>query len=177
MNSAPNAGIVLIGMPGVGKSTVGVILAKLKGMRFIDTDLVIQEESGHLLSEIIERDGIDGFLALEDRIAASVDARDAVVATGGSVVFGETAMQHLSAQGTIVFIDCAFEELERRLGSLKNRGVVLREGQDLRAIYEERTPLYRAYADICVDETGRDVEETVHAIDEKTEGAGYGVLR
>lgn len=162
--------IVLIGMPGVGKSTVGVILAKLRGKRFIDTDLVIQERSGLLLSEIIERDGVDGFIAYEEDVVSTVKAENAVIATGGSVIYGAKAMEHLATLGTVVFVDCSYDELARRLGSLKNRGVVLREGQSLRTLYDERTPLYRACADVTVDETGLDVEQTVLAIDAKTKG-------
>ncbi len=159
--------IVLIGMPGAGKSTIGVVLAKLRGMRFIDTDLVIQEKTGQLLSETIEQRGIDSFISLENEIVSQIDVSRAIIATGGSVAYGLEAMRHLAENGTIVFIDCGFAELSRRLGSLERRGVVLREGQDLRALYEERVPLYRQYAQYSVDVTDLDVRQAVLAIDEQ----------
>jgi shikimate kinase len=159
--------IVLIGMPGAGKSTIGVVLAKLRGMRFIDTDLVIQEHTAQLLSETIEQRGVDVFTSLENTIVSQIDVSHTVIATGGSVVYGSQAMRHLAEKGTIVFVDCGFDELSRRLGSLEHRGVVLREGQDLRALYEERLPLYHRYAELTVDVTDLDVRQAVLAISER----------
>lgn len=156
--------IVLIGMPGVGKSTVGVILAKVLGCQFVDSDLVIQKEEGKLLKEIIEEVGPEGFIEVENRINASLEARHSVIATGGSVVYGKEAMQHLKEIGTIVYLSLPFDEINKRLSDIKGRGVVLKEGQDLKDLYEERTLLYEAYADIQIDESGLNIEETIERI-------------
>lgn len=157
--------IVLIGMPGVGKSTVGVILAKQLGLQFVDADLLIQQQEGRLLHEIITQEGVDGFLAIENRVNASIDARGAVISTGGSVVYGREAMEHLKRTGTVVYLKLPYHELERRLRNLKDRGVVLRGDQTLRDLYEERTPLYERYADLVIDETGLDIEQTREALE------------
>uniref|UniRef100_I5ATV1 Shikimate kinase n=1 Tax=Eubacterium cellulosolvens (strain ATCC 43171 / JCM 9499 / 6) TaxID=633697 RepID=I5ATV1_EUBC6 len=156
--------IVLIGMPGVGKSTIGVILAKELGFEFMDSDLLIQKQEKKLLKEIIEQEGTDGFLRIEDQVNASIDAEKAVIATGGSAVYGEKAMEHLKEIATVIYLKLPFGELEKRLGNLHNRGVVLRDGQTLRDIYNERSVLYEKYADIIIDETGKDIEETLSQI-------------
>ena len=160
--------IVLIGMPGVGKSTVGVILAKVLGYRFIDADLVIQERENRLLSEIIAQDGLEGFLRAENaNIQVANEAKKAVIATGGSVVYCSRAMEKLSETGQIVYLKLDYDTLDKRLSNLKGRGVVLKEGQDLRGLYDERIPLYEKYADITVDEKNLDVEETLQKIVER----------
>ena len=156
--------IVLIGMPGVGKSTVGVILAKELGYQFLDADLLIQKRENRLLKEIIEQEGVDGFIEIENQVNASIEADRTVVATGGSVVYGEEAMAHLKKIATVIYLRLSYEELEKRLGNLKNRGVVLREGQTLKDLYEERTKLYEKYADLIVDEENKGIEETLQAI-------------
>ena len=156
--------IVLIGMPGVGKSTVGVILAKVLGYQFIDADLVIQEKEKRLLREIIAEEGTEGFIQVENRINASIEAHHAIIATGGSVVYGKEAMEHLKKIGTVVYLEVAYPVLEKRLADIRGRGVVLREGQTLRDLFSERTPLYESYADIRISETGLDVEQTVQQI-------------
>ena len=156
--------IVLIGMPGVGKSTVGVILAKELGYQFLDADLLIQKRENRLLKEIIEQDGVDGFIEIENQVNASIEADRTVVATGGSVVYGEEAMAHLKKIATVIYLRLSYEELEKRLGNLKNRGVVLREGQTLKDLYEERIKLYEKYADLIVDEENKGIEETLQAI-------------
>lgn len=156
--------IVLIGMPGVGKSTAGVVLAKLLGYKFIDADLLIQQEEKRLLHEIISQEGTDGFLAIENRVNAQIEADRAVIATGGSVVYGREAMEHLCEIGTVVYLKLPYEILERRLHNIKGRGVVLKDGQTLRNLYEERVPLYEKYADIVVDEENRNVEETIELV-------------
>lgn len=156
--------IVLIGMPGVGKSTAGVVLAKVLGYQFIDADLLIQEEEGRLLREIIAEEGTDGFLAIENRVNSHIHADRAVIATGGSVVYGTGAMEHLKAIGTVVYIKIPYEVLEKRLHNIRGRGVVLKDGQTLRELYEERVPLYEQYADIVVDEGDKNVEETIEII-------------
>lgn len=159
--------IVLIGMPGVGKSTVGVILAKVLGYQFLDADLVIQEQEGKLLHEIIEEKGTDGFIRVENRVNASLDTDKTIIATGGSVVYGTEAMEHLKEIGQVVYLEVPFEELEKRLADIKGRGVVLRVGQTLKDLYLERTPLYEKYADVTVNEEGLGVEETVDALVQK----------
>lgn len=153
--------IVLIGMPGAGKSTMGVVLAKVSGRDFIDADLVIQAREGRLLSEIIEQEGVDGFLAIEERVNASIQASNAVIATGGSVIYGPAAMEHLREIGTVVYLRLSYSTIESRLFNIKGRGVALREGQTLRDLYEERCVLYEKYAHITVDEEGLGIEETV----------------
>ncbi|MBE5939444.1 MAG: shikimate kinase [Lachnospiraceae bacterium] len=156
--------IVLIGMPGVGKSTVGVVLAKILGYRFVDTDIVIQEQEKRLLKDIIADEGVDGFIDIENRVNASIIADKSVIATGGSVVYGKEAMEHLKEIGTIVYLKIGYEAIEERVVNVKGRGVVLKPGQDLYALYEERKSLYEMYADITVDETGLGVEETIEQI-------------
>ena len=157
--------IVLIGMPGVGKSTLGVVLAKELGFEFIDADLLIQKREQRLLKEIIAQDGVDGFLKIENEVNSRIHKKKAVISTGGSVIYGQEAMEHLKKIGIIVYLKLDYETLDSRLGSLKGRGVVLREGQDLKSLYEERIPLYEKYADITVDEAGLDLEATMEAVE------------
>lgn len=156
--------ITLIGMPGSGKSTVGVVLAKKLGRRFIDSDLVIQENCGKLLYQLIEESGEAGFLILENRINKGIQADGAVIATGGSAVYGKEAMDHFKEIGTVVYLRISYEELEARLGDLHERGVVIREGDTLRDLYEERIPLYEKYADVVIDVSGRDIRSVVEEI-------------
>ncbi len=159
--------IVLIGMPGVGKSTVGVILAKMIGYQFTDADLLIQKQEGKLLHEIIAEKGTDGFIEIEERVNASIEASHTIIATGGSVVYGKKAMEHLSRIGTVVYLKVPYDTLEKRLEDIKGRGVVLKEGQTLRTLYDERTPLYEKYADIEISEDGLNVEQTVEKLLER----------
>ncbi len=156
--------IILIGMPGSGKSTVGVVLAKKLGYQFIDSDLVIQERCRKLLHQLIDERGEAGFVMLENEVNASILADSAVIATGGSAVYGEEAMAHFRQIGKIVYLELAFEELEKRLGDLHERGVVLKEGMTLKELYEERIPLYEKYADIVVPCTGRDIRDVMEEI-------------
>lgn len=165
MNKKNN--IVLIGMPGVGKSTVGVILAKVLGFQFLDADLLIQQQEGKLLREIIEKVGADGFIQVENRVNASIQCEKSIIATGGSVVYGKEAMEHLKEIGTIVYLSVPFQILEKRLSDIKGRGVVLKDGQTLYDLYMERTPLYEKYADVQVSEEGLNVEETVELLVDK----------
>ena len=153
--------IVLIGMPGVGKSTLGVVLAKELGFQFVDADLLIQEREKRLLKEIIAEEGVDGFLKIENDVNAGISAEKTVIATGGSVIYGSEAMEHLKEIGTVVYLKLDYETLDSRLGSLKGRGVVLRDGQTLKSLYDERIPLYEKYADVAVDEAGLDLEQTL----------------
>ena len=156
--------IVLIGMPGVGKSTVGVILAKILGYRFIDTDIVIQEHEKKLLKDIISEEGIDGFIAKENDIISGLNTEKAVIATGGSVIYGDDAMKKLSELGKIFYLKLDYRKLKYRLGNIKNRGVVIRNGQKLSDLYNERCPIYEKYADVIIDENGRNIEKTVEKI-------------
>ena len=143
--------LILIGMPGCGKSTVGVVLAKALGLDFIDSDLVIQREMGAKLSQLIDRHGDEGFRAIENRINASLTVTDSIIATGGSVVYGEDAMRHLKEIGTIIYLKLSCEAIEDRLGDLHARGVTIKPGWTLRDLYNERVPLYEKWADITVD--------------------------
>ncbi len=159
--------IILIGMPGVGKSTLGVVLAKVLGYQFIDADLLIQKQEGKKLHEIIRERGIDGFMKVEDQVNASIIADQTVIATGGSVVYCQEAMKHLGEIGKIVYLKVSLRVLEKRLGNLKRRGVILKKGQTLKDLYEERVPLYEKYADVIVDENGKDLEECLQLLLEK----------
>ncbi|MBQ8188710.1 MAG: shikimate kinase [Lachnospiraceae bacterium] len=156
--------VILIGMPGVGKSTIGVVLAKNMGYRFLDSDLVIQETEGKLLHELIEENGIEGFLAIEDRINASIEIEKAVIATGGSAVYGAKAMEHFKETGMVVYLYLPYEELAERLGDLHQRGVALRAGQTLQELLEERTPLYEKYAEMTIDCGNKQIREIVAEI-------------
>ncbi len=153
--------IVLIGMPGAGKSTIGVVLAKIIGYHFLDSDLVIQERENRLLYEIISQEGIEGFLKIENDVNASLNAECSIIATGGSVVYGKEAMEHLKEIGEIVYLKTDYPTIKNRLGNLEKRGVALKPGQTLKDLYDERTKLYEAYADITVDEKGLGTEETI----------------
>jgi len=148
-------------MPASGKSTIGVLLAKRLGYSFVDVDLVIQEKEGRLLKEIIDTEGTDGFLQIEDRINAGLDVRHSVISPGGSVVYGEAAMRHLKEISTVIYLKLSCEEVEQRLDDLTDRGVALKDDMTLRDLYEERVPLYEKYADITVDETGWTAGQTV----------------
>lgn len=156
--------IILIGMPGVGKSTVGVVLAKMLGCTFIDGDLVIQERMGKLLHEIIEEIGADGFNELENRINMTINPKKAVISPGGSVVYGSKAMEHYKSIGKVVFLNLPVDELKRRLGDLNERGVSLKEGQTLEDLYNERLPLYQKYADYTVDCHNKQLREVAREI-------------
>lgn len=153
--------VVLIGMPGAGKSTIGVVLAKNLGMSFMDSDLVIQEQEEKKLHELIEEHGLDGFLEIEGRVNASLNPKSAVIATGGSVVYCEKAMEHLDSIATICYLRLSYESIEERLGDLEERGVVLREGQTLRSLYDERVPLYEKYANLVIDCENKNIREIV----------------
>jgi len=156
--------IVLIGMPGVGKSTVGVILAKILGYDFLDTDLLIQKSENKLLKDIIAEKGVDGFIRTENKVISGISAENSVIATGGSAVYGKEAMERLSEIGTVVYLKLDYDRLRRRLGNIKNRGVVIRDGQSLKDLYNERIPLYEQYADAVIDENGCNIEKTVNHI-------------
>lgn len=156
--------VILIGMPAVGKSTVGVVVAKRLGYKFVDTDILIQEEEGRLLREIIEEKGIHGFLEIEDRVNAGVDVKNTVISPGGSVVYCKNAMEHYKKIGTVVYLQVSFETINKRLKNAKGRGVVLKEGQTLKDLYDERVRLFEKYADVTVSEDGLNLEETIEEV-------------
>ena len=160
--------IILIGMPGAGKSTVGVVLAKKLGYAFVDADLVIQSREGKLLHEIIAERGVEGFWRVEESVGESMEASRTVTATGGSAVYGPKAMAHYKQIGTVVYLSLPLDEIRERLGDLNERGVTLREGQDLAGLYEERVPLYEGYADYTVACEGLSIREIVKKIAEIT---------
>ncbi len=165
--------ITMTGMPSSGKSTVGVLLAKRLGMSFIDVDIVIQEKTGKLLKEIIAERGHEGFLKVEGDIAASLHPENAVIAPGGSICYEDWAMEHLKEISDIVYLKISYEEMLRRVGNVVDRGVAIPEGYTLLDLYNERCALYEKYADIVIDEQGKDcgmvVDELRKLMEEKNQ--------
>lgn len=170
MNTKDN--IVLIGMPGAGKSTIGVVLAKKLGYRFIDSDLVIQEQYGKLLHELITEHGVEGFWQIENNVNAGLEVNRSIIATGGSAVYGKEAMEHLREIGKVVYLKLSYEEIELRLGDLNARGVTLREGQTLADLYAERTPMYEKYAHLTIECEDKLLRQVVQEIADYIEEAG-----
>jgi len=168
----PDSNIVLIGMPGVGKSTVGVLLAKALSRNFTDTDVFIQSLECRRLQDILDGQGRDTFLALEERYILSLNLHGHVIATGGSVVYSKPAMNHLADKGVIVHLDLPFDMLERRINNLPSRGVVMASGQTLRTLYDERQPLYRHYANITIPCKNLGHDEVVLAIIDRLRETG-----
>ncbi len=156
--------IILIGMPGSGKSTVGVLLAKALGFDFIDTDLTLQQREGALLQSIIDRRGSEVFLDLEQAAICSVQCKNSVISPGGSCVCRELSVAHLKELGTIVYLRLPLEELEARLNNISTRGIAMEPGQTLEDLYDYRAPLYERWADVSVDCSGQHLEETVSAV-------------
>ena len=156
--------ITLIGMPGVGKSTIGVILAKIIGYEFIDSDIVIQKQEGKLLKDIIAEVGSEGFLKIENRVHTDMKVSHSIISPGGSICYCTEGLEHLRDISTVVYLKLDYEELAQRLGNLTARGVVLKDGQTLLDLYKERTPLYEKYAHVVINETGLQVEETLQAV-------------
>ena len=158
--------ITLIGMPGAGKSTIGIVLAKVLGYDFIDSDLLIQKEEGKLLWEIMRDCGNDGFNKIEEKVNSQIQTSHSVIATGGSVIYGPKAMEHLRDISTVVYLKVSCSVLERRLGDLTKRGVVFKPGQTLLDLYKERVPLYEKYAHITVNVGHKTVQHDVSAIED-----------
>jgi shikimate kinase len=161
--------IILIGMPGAGKSTVGVILAKVIGYHFIDSDLLIQEQEKCLLKDIIDNKGLQGLIAIEEQVNSDIRTENSVIATGGSVIYGARAMEHLREIGIVVYIRLSYETIAARLGNIRQRGVVFREGQTLKDLYDERCPLYEKYAHLIIDGENLGMEEVMEKIVKKTQ--------
>jgi shikimate kinase len=156
--------LVLIGMPGVGKSTVGVLLAKATSRDFVDIDVYIQAKEGRTLQEIIDQGGMEAFCRIEERHVLSLACHSSVIATGGSVVYYPAAMEHLGASGFIIHLDLEISALERRLTDLDSRGVVMAPGQDFSQLFAERRPLYQRYAQLTIDCAGHTHERIVTEI-------------
>ena len=159
--------IILIGMPGAGKSTLGVLLAKAMGKLFVDTDIIIQQKTKRLLQDIIDNDGTDAFMKLEEETLLTVNETNTVIATGGSAVYSEKAMEHFKKSGKIVYLHVDFAEIEKRVTNITTRGIVLKNGKSLADAFDERKPLYDKYADVVIDCTGSTIENSVKMLTEK----------
>lgn len=156
--------IVLIGMAGAGKSTLGVLAAKALGMSFVDTDIIIQETTERLLQEIIDNDGIDSFLKIEEDVLSGLTVKNSILATGGSAIYSDKGMQALKENGTVVYISVSYEEIKKRVNNIETRGIVLKQGNTLKDAFSERLPLYRKYADVIIECDGKDIESCVNEI-------------
>lgn len=161
--------IILIGMPGCGKSTIGVILAKTIGVGFIDTDLIIQQRENRLLQDIIDSDGIEFFLDCEAQAVKTVECNNTVIATGGSVVYREDAINHLKKNGKIFYLDVPLFEIKKRLNNISTRGIAAEKNDSIEDIYAERESLYKKYADEIIDLADCDIEEAIEKICKKIE--------
>lgn len=161
--------IVLVGMPGAGKSTIGVILAKATGKTFIDTDLIIQQRYNRLLQDIINDEGINNFLSKEESIVTALDVKNHVIATGGSVIYSNQAMDHLKRDSLIVYLQLRFDEIDDRIRNITSRGIVMDKDQTLIGLYNERLPLYERHADITINCSGKHIEDIVTEIKNKTQ--------
>ena len=166
--------LILIGMPASGKSTVGVLAAKVLGLDFADTDLLLQKQEGRRLHEILSRAGAAGFLDLEDRLLGSLMLTESVVSTGGSAVYHRHGMENLKRLGPVVWIDVSYSEIERRLGDIATRGVVLAPGQTLCDLYNERRPLYEKWADHRLEAGREELETTVGKLVQLVRRQGWG---
>lgn len=165
--------IILTGMPGAGKSTIGVLLAKTLGMGFFDTDILIQEQCGMLLQDIIDSKGIDKFLNLEEKLIMNMNSEEAVIATGGSVVYSEKAMDTLKNNGYVFYLEVTLDEIKKRVSNIKTRGIVSGKGKSLSDIYNERIPLYKKYADVTINCTDKNVEQVIDSIIVSLQEAKY----
>ncbi|WP_438348005.1 shikimate kinase [Paenibacillus sp. FA6] len=159
--------IVLIGMSGAGKSTLGVLLAKALGMDYVDSDIIIQQHEGRLLQDIIDNDGIEKFLELEEKIVSELQLKNCIISTGGSVIYSDKAMNVLKQGGQIIYLHVPYEEINRRLINITTRGIVIKKGNSLKNVYEERVPLYIKYSDKTLDCSNKDIERCVSEIIEK----------
>ena len=162
--------VVMIGMPGAGKSTIGVILAKELGYHFIDSDLVIQEREGRLLREIIASEGLERFKEIENQANYEIEATNSVIATGGSVIYGKEAMERFYEKDVVVYLKLSYKSISKRIGDPKKRGVVLKEHQSLKDLYEERCPLYEKNAHVTVDADNMSIGEVMHVVKDRVKG-------
>ncbi len=156
--------IVLIGMPGAGKSTVGVLVAKALGMSFLDTDLLIQEREGRLLQDIIDRDGVDKFLKIEEQVILDIESINCVIATGGSVIYSNISIKHLKKNGKLLYLKLGYDEIKQRINNMSSRGIAIGKGQKLIDLFTERVALYEKNADIIVNCSGTTIEDVVSMI-------------
>lgn len=159
--------IVLVGMSGAGKSTLGVLLAKALGMDYVDTDIVIQQHEGRLLQDIIDNDGIEKFMEVEENLVSELQLKNCIISTGGSVIYSEKAMNVLKQDGQVIYLHVPYEEIKRRLINITTRGIVIKKGNSLKDVYEERVPLYIKYSDITLDCLNKEIEHCVSEIIEK----------
>jgi len=158
------ANVVLIGMPGCGKSTLGVLLAKALTMDFVDTDLIMQKQFGKPLQQLVDELGTEGFSKAEEACICSLNLQHTVIATGGSVALEQRAMEHLSRTGPVVFVKLTYETIERRLKNISTRGITLEKGQTLRGLYDYRQPYYQRWGEIVAEADGQDIEQTVEML-------------
>lgn len=156
--------LVFIGMPGSGKSTVGVLVAKRLGLGFVDTDLLIQQEAGRTLQEIVDRDGYQALRKIEEQVLLNLDVQGHVISTGGSAVYSDAAMKHLKADGTVVFLDIPLDVVIERIGDYSLRGISRRPDQSLAELFDERFALYTRYADVTVKGAGLTHDEVCEAV-------------
>ena len=156
--------VILIGMPGCGKSTCGVLVAKSMCKSFLDTDLLIQQNEGMKLSEIINKKGVEGFNEAERNSVLTLYTKNCIIATGGSMVYHDDAMNKLKEDGVVIYLEISFKNMMRRIRNFKSRGVVLKEGYTPKDMYDERTALYKKYADIVIDVNKNSIDNTVEAI-------------
>jgi shikimate kinase len=156
--------VVLIGMPGAGKSTIGVLLAKTTGRDFVDTDVLIQVREGRSLQAILQAEGYLKLRAIEEQVILGLTLESHVIATGGSAVYSDAAMAHLMKSGTVVFLDVPFEQIGRRVRDLASRGIAAAPGTTLRQLYDQRRPLYLGHADVVVDCGVKGHEDVLRAV-------------
>ena len=156
--------IVLVGMPGCGKSTIGVLAAKALMMDFVDTDLSLQKASGQPLQQMVDKLGTEGFSQAEEACICSLELTHTVIATGGSVALEKRAMEHLSRGGLVVFIHLSYETIEQRLSNITTRGIAMEKGQTLRDLNDLRQPYYFSCADEVLEADGLTIEETVEKL-------------
>ena len=159
--------LILTGMPACGKSTLGVVLAKTLGMKFVDTDLLIQEVENCKLQEIIDERGMQEFLRIEEKVLSEIEAENSIISTGGSAVYSDKAMKHLGSIGDVVYIKLSLDEIKRRLNNIKTRGIAMKPGETLADLYNMRVPLYEKYADITIETEGMGIEESIEVLIEK----------
>lgn len=159
--------LVLIGMPGAGKSTLGVLLAKALGMSFVDTDILIQQRENRLLQDIIDTDGIDSFIKIEEEVISKLNLENHIIATGGSAVYSKKAIEHLKENSEIIYLHTTYKEMKKRVTNIKTRGIVIKSGHSLKDAYNERLPLYMEYSNIVVECSGKDIEACIKEIIDK----------